>query len=76
MTPNFPLGPPPAPDDPRRHEWDALLWAWLRQLSQAGGSTDIIADRVFRQHDITPGEAPGLDVAEKQLILATQIYGS
>ena len=75
-TPTFALGPPPDPKDPRRLQWDALLWSYLKDLSQSQNSSDIISIDSFMKSSAVAGQAPGLDVAEKQMILANQIYGS
>jgi len=74
-TPSFPLGPPPAIDDPRRQQWDHLLWTYVTQGVSSENSGGVIAERVFSQRNMYAGNTPGLDVAEKQMILANQIFG-
>lgn len=69
-----PLEPPPKVADPRIDQWLYLAWRYLTQASSSD-SGNIIMERVFRQQDMNTNTAQGLDVAEKQLILATQIFG-
>lgn len=70
----FDLSPPPEADDDRFDQWLYQFWAYVRGVAQSNSSSTIIEERVFRQRDNAAGTAPGMDVAEKQLIEATQVY--
>ena len=75
-TPTFQLDPPPAVKDPRWDQWAYILWKYIREATGTGNSVDIIADAVFApRRDWNTGTAQASDVAEKQQILANQIFG-
>lgn len=69
------LTPPQPSGNALLDRWLRLLWQAVTDYISSGDSNTIIAGQAFDRRVVMPPMDTGRDVAEKQQILANQIFG-
>jgi len=69
------LTPPQPSGNALLDRWLRLLWEAVTDYISSGDSNTIIAGHAFQSRIAMPPISTGYDVAEKQQILANQIFG-